>query len=226
MKSPSLPLALLVLIFFGIKPLFAKEINTPFGSIPDKFQYSESGEDMDQHIVTITQEANGENEQQIRVSVDGNTPVTVSSEVVQYLTNLKMDNQTKINIFIALIISQQYEAGYNLLANVNADDTDGKKAQSEEMFSGGRYVFNIASRNPENDYPLTIDVPTDSNLMTNSWHFRIINPRPRQFTISMVPEPAPDPEPASDDEECTQEESNSACCSGLLALCKRRFADY
>ena len=226
MKFPSLSVALLMLIFFGIKPLSANKIGTPFGSMPDRFQYvksAENGENNVQHTATVTQEANGDNEQQIRVSVDGSRPITVSPAVVRYLSSLEMNDQTKVNIFIALIIIQYEKGDYRPLSNIDADATDGTNIQSETVFYGGRYSFNIPSRNSENTYSLAANVPTDSNVMANSWHLYITNPEQMQFTISMPPEPSPV------DEECTtqdKESGSNGCCSGLFGMCRRHFSSY
>ncbi|MET4693088.1 hypothetical protein [Endozoicomonas lisbonensis] len=222
MKSPSLPVALLVLIFLGFKPLCAKAINTPFGSIPDTLQYLESGENSVKRTITITQEANSENEQQpsvIRASVDGSPSIIVSQSVIQQISGLSMSDQTKINLFIALIIIQQEIDGYNPLNTDNADSTDGAQAQTTMAFVSERYSFSIPSRDPNNRFSLHADIPTSA---TSSWHLNLTNPLSKQFTVIMSPEPS------SVEDVCTETDSDddntSCCCNGLWGRAKRYFS--
>ncbi|MET4696756.1 hypothetical protein [Endozoicomonas lisbonensis] len=228
MKHISFSTALLILFFLWTKPLCAQDIKTPFGSLPDTFQYQKSGENSPQHTVTMNQVVINGNEK-ILVSLDGAQPQSIPQDSINEVTRHRITDRTKRNFLIALIIISLEMPNYSQLAESGtyqsggARDGSGRQASVRDAFT-----FIFPALDADRRYPLIGNVPNHSDGPVNHWLVNITNPFPVQFTVIMpYPEPAPE-SPAPDagiqagrNDTGDSESSDGAGYSCFGGICRR-----
>ena len=216
MKAVLHAVVLSLFFFLWVERLDANEIQTPFGSVPSKFEYKLAvGEVRKVTIEQITTINNGQEQSIISVTIDTGNPVTIPQNVINYLQSLESSGggvyqSLPVHAFMALIIINHETGGQYQPFNQVMDTADGRSPALKSQFNM------VIPSCIEDGWSLNAIIPL-TGVCHTSWLLSISGPFSMQFIVNDLP--------SEPDENDSQNGQASGCCSAICNKIKQ-FRGY